>query len=148
MGLFSMHYLPSGIQVALDFVLYGKLVRPCSALYKVSVRRPETLPVGTLRSGIRLPSDSVSWRTPLPSANASYYRARSGLSPPSYRPCRAHHSKTHSTKVKCVTCFRCKYGGDEEDRTPDLCVANAALSQLSYTPMRNRKKQNRKIESA
>ena len=25
-------------------------------------------------------------------------------------------------------------GGDEEDRTPDLCIANAALSQLSYTP--------------
>jgi hypothetical protein len=25
-------------------------------------------------------------------------------------------------------------GGDKEDRTPDLCVANAALSQLSYTP--------------
>ena len=26
------------------------------------------------------------------------------------------------------------FGGDEEDRTPDLCIANAALSQLSYTP--------------
>ena len=25
-------------------------------------------------------------------------------------------------------------GGEEEDRTPDLCIANAALSQLSYTP--------------
>ena len=25
-------------------------------------------------------------------------------------------------------------GGDEGDRTPDLCIANAALSQLSYTP--------------
>ena len=25
-------------------------------------------------------------------------------------------------------------GGDEEDRTPDLCIANAALSQLSYAP--------------
>jgi len=29
----------------------------------------------------------------LPSANASCYRARSGLSPPSYRPCRAHNRK-------------------------------------------------------
>ena len=28
--------------------------------------------------------------------------------------------------------FSC--GGDEEDRTPDLCIANAALSQLSYIP--------------
>ena len=27
-----------------------------------------------------------------------------------------------------------KSGGDEEDRTPDLRIANAALSQLSYTP--------------
>ncbi len=27
-------------------------------------------------------------------------------------------------------------GGDEEDRTPDLRIANAALSQLSYVPMR------------
>src|SRR3972149_1747525 len=26
-------------------------------------------------------------------------------------------------------------GGDEEDRTPDLGIANAALSQLSYVPM-------------
>ena len=25
-------------------------------------------------------------------------------------------------------------GGDEEDRTPDLGIANAALSQLSYVP--------------
>ena len=28
----------------------------------------------------------------------------------------------------------CLDGGDEEDRTPDLCIANAALSQLSYAP--------------
>ena len=26
------------------------------------------------------------------------------------------------------------YGGAEEDRTPDLRIANAALSQLSYGP--------------
>ena len=29
-----------------------------------------------------------------------------------------------------------KIGGAEEDRTPDLCIANAALSQLSYRPMK------------
>ncbi len=28
-----------------------------------------------------------------------------------------------------------KSGGDGEDRTPDLRIANAALSQLSYVPM-------------
>jgi hypothetical protein len=27
------------------------------------------------------------------------------------------------------------FGGDREIRTPDLCDANAALSQLSYIPM-------------
>ena len=27
------------------------------------------------------------------------------------------------------------YGGAEEDRTPDLVIANDALSQLSYGPM-------------
>ncbi len=26
------------------------------------------------------------------------------------------------------------FGGDEGDRTPDLSIANAALSQLSYIP--------------
>ena len=29
-----------------------------------------------------------------------------------------------------------KIGGDEEDRTPGLGIANAALSQLSYIPER------------
>ncbi len=28
-------------------------------------------------------------------------------------------------------------GGDEGDRTPDLGIANAALSQLSYIPRKN-----------
>ena len=30
-------------------------------------------------------------------------------------------------------------GGEEEDRTPDLCIVNAALSQLSYFPKPLRK---------
>lgn len=29
-----------------------------------------------------------------------------------------------------------KFGGDKEDRTPDLRIANASLSQLSYIPTR------------
>jgi hypothetical protein len=32
--------------------------------------------------------------------------------------------------------FKCLKGGAEGDRTPDLCIANAALSQLSYRPNR------------
>ena len=35
-------------------------------------------------------------------------------------------------KIKALDAF----GGDEEDRTPDLCIANAALSQLSYVQPR------------
>jgi hypothetical protein len=30
--------------------------------------------------------------------------------------------------------FRLVFGGAEEDRTPDLRIANATLSQLSYRP--------------
>jgi hypothetical protein len=30
------------------------------------------------------------------------------------------------------------FGGAKEDRTPDLCNAIAALSQLSYGPLRRR----------
>ena len=42
---------------------------------------------------IRLPSDSISRWTPLPSANASYCQVRSGLSPPSCYPCQVHQTK-------------------------------------------------------
>ena len=34
-----------------------------------------------------------------------------------------------------LDCFGLVIGGDEEDRTPDLRIANAALSQLSYVPI-------------
>ena len=30
------------------------------------------------------------------------------------------------------------FGGEEEDRTPDLVIANDALSQLSYSPTGNK----------
>ena len=42
---------------------------------------------------LRLPSDSASRRTPLPSANSSYCQVCSGLSPPSDNTCRAHTQK-------------------------------------------------------
>ena len=54
---------------------------------------PKLCPLEDLStSAIRLPSDSTSRWTPLPSANGSCYRVRSGLSPPSCRPCRAHQT--------------------------------------------------------
>ncbi len=37
---------------------------------------------------------------------------------------------TNRAKLPCE-----KFGGAERDRTVDLCVANASLSQLSYSPM-------------
>ena len=56
---------------------------------------PELCPLGPHSiPNIRLLSDSTSQWTPLPLANGSCYRVRSGLSPPSYRPCRAHTKST------------------------------------------------------
>ncbi len=41
------------------------------------------------------------------------------------------------TRVLCtaVDYLERVIGGDEEDRTPDLRIANATLSQLSYVPI-------------
>ena len=44
------------------------------------------------------------------------------------------HFKTK--KTGCNPVFRFN-GGDKEDRTPDLQIANLSLSQLSYTPTIN-----------
>ena len=66
----------------------------CKTLYVISVRQTRDLPVSWYIPHIQLPSDSTSRWTPLPSANASYCRAHSGLSPPSCCPCRAHNRKT------------------------------------------------------
>ena len=61
---------------------------------------PRVCPAADLStSAIRLPSDSISRWTPLPSANGSCYRVRSGLSPPSCRPCRAHKNPGGETHV-------------------------------------------------
>src|SRR6266850_679437 len=46
-----------------------------------------------------------------------------------FSPTRSHKTiKGH--RMMAPFCF----GGDEEDRTPDLRIANATLSQLSYVP--------------
>ena len=45
--------------------------------------------------------------------------------------------RIQGNKKPALRAGSCWYiGGAEEDRTPDLCIANAALSQLSYRPMR------------
>ena len=40
-------------------------------------------------------------------------------------------------KKAAATAAAFLFGGDEEDRTPDLRIANATLSQLSYVPSAN-----------
>src|SRR5690625_1019708 len=54
---------------------------------------------------VQLPSDSESLQTPLFSANSSYCKACSGLSPPSYSPCRAHIKKSRSRNSLSVIMF-------------------------------------------
>ena len=44
--------------------------------------------------------------------------------------CNAERNK----KARWYASFLFQLGGEEEDRTPDLRIANAALSQLSYPP--------------
>mgnify|MGYP007084608904 CR=1 FL=1 len=68
---------------------------------------------------LRLPSDSASRRTPLPLANASCYRARSGLSPLSCCPCRAHqyspeHSKMFRDCIIAMKFFKEKWTKEKE----------------------------------
>ena len=81
-------YLPNilpRIRVVLDFVLLRKLVRSKQPHIWFLFIRPGLC--------LGLPSDSTSRWTPLPSASGSHYHAHSGLSPPSYHPCRAHINK-------------------------------------------------------
>ena len=44
-------------------------------------------------------------------------------------------NKKNNHAVRKPRGYRILYGGDKEDRTPDLLHAMQALSQLSYTPM-------------
>ena len=47
--------------------------------------------------------------------------------------CTQTKKNNHTAHKPCG--YRILYGGDKEDRTPDLLHAMQALSQLSYTPM-------------
>ncbi len=78
-------HLLNEARAVLDFVLIRRLVRSIQPHMRF-------LFIG---SGLcrRLPSDSTSRWTPLPLASGSHCQAHSGLSPPSYRPCRAHHQQ-------------------------------------------------------
>ena len=83
------------------FVQYGTLL--CFASSSVSIQPYMRFLFVSASICVRLPSDSTSRWTPLSFANSSYCKACSGLSPPSYHPCRAH-SKTKrgpGSKIQC-----------------------------------------------
>ena len=67
---------------------YGTLL--CFASSSVSIQPYMRFLFVSASVCVRLPSDSTSRWTPLSFANSSYCKACSGLSPPSYHPCRAH----------------------------------------------------------
>jgi hypothetical protein len=64
--------------------------------------------------------------------------ARSRVLPNSSCQYREHRDKERTISEACAEIWtehkRKKNGGDEGARTPDLSIANAALSQLSYIP--------------
>ena len=101
------------------------------ALYAVPVRQAGTCSPSLYPSpDIRLPSDSASRRTPLPSPNAPYCQARSGLPPPSYCPCRTHKKIALENAV-----FSRAFGGLYWTRTSDPIDVNDVLYQLSQQTM-------------
>ena len=74
--------------------LYGLLCDFCSSVREFA--RQHFFP-----ADIRLPSNSTSRWTPLPSVNASYCRARCGLSPLSCCSCRAHTKRQQKLPCPC-----------------------------------------------
>ena len=73
---------------------------------------------------IRLLSDSILRWTPLPSANDSYCQVRSGLSPPSYHPCRAHYDKRQRT-IDVTLPFSCYPRGIST--TSAICTRHVSI---------------------
>ena len=54
---------------------------------------------------------------------------------PVWHPAKLYGVRSNSYQNKKARKFRTfLFGGDKEDRTPDLRIANASLSQLSYIP--------------
>ena len=73
------------------FVQYRTLL--CLASSSVSIQPHMRFLSVSASVCVRLPSDSTSRWTPLSFTNSSYCQVCSGLSPPSYHPCRAHQKK-------------------------------------------------------
>ena len=76
---------------------------------------------------LRLPSDSTSRWTPLPSANSSHCKACNGLSPSSLRTCRAHPKRSLSQSERLLTASWSITLSD-----PSLCTVNFPANRKSY----------------
>ena len=87
------------------FVQYRILL--CTASSSVSIQPYMRFLFVSASICVRLPSDSTSRWTPLSFANSSYCKACSGLSPPSYHPCRAHSKRTHNRLDRLCVLFLC-----------------------------------------
>jgi len=74
------------------FVQYRTLL--CLASSSVSIQPHMRFLSVSASVCVRFPSDSTSRWTPLSFTNSSYCQVCSGLSPPSYHPCRAHQKNS------------------------------------------------------
>ncbi len=115
-------------------------VRPDTKLAAlvVALRRPQgaTSPQGTLATGWQPQSVRGGERRGRRAANGVEVTAsRPGRAPDHAAEARAHArvGQKESRASGPASSFWIG-GGDEEDRTPDLRIANATLSQLSYVP--------------
>ena len=93
------------------FVQYRTLL--CLASSSVSIQPHMRFLSVSASVCVRLPSDSTSRWTPLSFANSSYCKACSGLSPPSYHPCRAHYKKNWTVPFSGQSTFSSSYSGKE-----------------------------------
>ena len=94
---------------------------------------------------LRLPSDSTSRWTPLPSANSSHCKACNGLSPSSLCTCRAHIKKGLRKFRKPLNTL--SSGASVRIRTGDLRITSALLYQLSYAGIRRQWRSQRDSNS-
>ena len=91
------------------FVQYRILL--CTASSSVSIQPYMRFLFVSASICVRLPSDSTSRWTPLSFANSSYCKACSGLSPPSYHPCRAHCEEPSGLRILgSFFCFTLSFG--------------------------------------
>ena len=93
----------------------------CNASYPLPVRQASALPSASSRFAVTRDTLAVQLTLPLAGRVEDFHLQVSA-------PCRAHQKKGPEI-IRAL-----QFGGPNEDRTHDLRIANAALSQLSYRP--------------